>query len=65
MSIINDIDQVKYEPIVTTDLQESNTAGVVVEVEPEKADYLGAFEESALTTNEAWESNVDLSNEVK
>jgi len=40
--------------------EDVTTPGVIVEVEPDAAEGLGAFEESALTEEEAWESNTDL-----
>ncbi len=36
------------------------TPGVVIEVDPETAAELGAFEEEALTEADAWEANGDL-----
>jgi hypothetical protein len=39
------------------------TPGVIVEVDAGTAEELGAFEESALTENEAWDSNADLAEE--
>ena len=39
-------------------------AGVVVEVDAAEAERLGAFEETALTEAEAWESNADLDDEA-
>jgi type IV secretion system protein VirB1 len=39
------------------------TPGVIVEVDAGMAEELGAFEESALTEREAWDSNQDLAEE--
>ena len=39
------------------------TPGVIVEVDAGMAEELGAFEESALTESEAWDSNQDLAEE--
>jgi hypothetical protein len=35
------------------------TAGVVIVVDAEEAESLGAFEETALSEEDAWESNFD------
>lgn len=50
----------KHPPIITTDLNQLETPGVVVEVDPETAADLGAFEDTAVTEDEAWEANADL-----
>jgi hypothetical protein len=39
------------------------TPGVIVEVDAGMAEELGAFEESALTESEAWDSNQYLAEE--
>lgn len=53
-----------YPPILSTDLREFLTPGVMVEVEPEEAESLGAFEENALDDASAWEANTDVVEEV-
>lgn len=50
----------KHPPIITTDLSQLETPGVVVEVDPEMAADLGAFEDAAVTEEDAWEANADL-----
>ena len=60
MSINLSIDPRKYEPLVTTDIKKSNLPGVVVEVDNEQAENMGAFNETALTRDDAWEANIDL-----
>jgi hypothetical protein len=35
------------------------TPGVMVEVDPDVAGELGAFEETALSEDDAWDANVD------
>lgn len=40
-------------------LEDLELAGVIVNVDPEAAEYLGAFEEDALSAADAWESNSD------
>lgn len=49
---------------MTHDLSALMAAGVVVEVDPDEAEAMGAFEETALTEAEAWESNADIDTEV-
>jgi hypothetical protein len=44
-----------YSPAI----EDMTTPGVVVDVDPDDAEAMGAFEEDALTEAEAWESNVD------
>lgn len=51
-------------PLVTHDLGALMGAGVVVEVDPDVAEAMGAFEETALTEAEAWESNADIDTEA-
>ena len=34
--------------------------GVMVEVDPQEAEELGAFEEPALTAADAWDANADI-----
>jgi hypothetical protein len=48
-----------HHPIISTDLAEFLTPGVIVEVDPDEAEDLGAFEETALTDASAWEANSD------
>ncbi|WP_277594470.1 hypothetical protein [Pseudomonas chlororaphis] len=49
---------------MTHDLSALMAAGVVVEVDPDVAEAMGAFEETALTEAEAWESNADIDTEA-
>lgn len=46
-------------PLITTDLDAFGTPGVVVEVDPETAAELGAFEETALSEEDAWDAAVE------
>ena len=48
------------EPVVSLDIADIAVPGVIVEVDPDMADELGAFHEDALTDADAWESNIDL-----
>lgn len=48
-------------PILSRNLDDALTPGVVVEVDPQEAEALGAFEETALSEADAWEANADLS----
>lgn len=60
----NDAEQtpirIQQDTILSTSLSDFGTPGVVVEVDPDEAEALGAFEETALTEADAWESNADL-----
>lgn len=48
-----------HNPIFSTDLSEFLTPGVIVEVDPDESEDLGAFEETALDEASAWEANSD------
>jgi hypothetical protein len=50
----------RYDPLVTQNLADLTTPGVVVEVDSDEAEALGAFEETALSEADAWESNADV-----
>ena len=50
----------RYDPLVTQNLADLTTPGVVVEVDPDVAEALGAFEETALSEADAWDANADL-----
>jgi len=50
----------RTDPVVSESLDDLLVPGVIVEVDPDEADRLGAFEEDALDDDAAWESNVDL-----
>lgn len=47
------------DPIISSNLEDLDTPGVMVEVDPEEADLLGAFEETALSEEDAWLSNIE------
>lgn len=47
-------------PIISENLDDLLTPGVIVEVDPDVAEDLGAFLETALSEEDAWESNIDL-----
>ena len=47
------------EPLYTTDTDAVGEPGVVVIVEPDDADDMGAFAETALSPEDAWDSNSD------
>jgi hypothetical protein len=46
--------------VVSRKLGDLTSPGVVVEVDAEQAEQLGAFEEDALTPEDAWPANADL-----
>lgn len=47
-------------PVVSNRVEDLDTPGVVIEVDAETAAAMGAFEETALTEEDAWEANADL-----
>jgi hypothetical protein len=47
------------KPIVTKDQTMLYAPGVVVSCNPEEADSLGAFQEDALSFDDAWYANID------
>ena len=47
-------------PVLSTDFDATTVPGVFVTVDPDEAANLGAFEETALTEADAWDSNADL-----
>jgi hypothetical protein len=48
------------QAVISTTLDDLLVPGVVVELDAREAEYLGAFEETALTEAEAWDANADL-----
>lgn len=50
---------IRQVPIISQNLDDFGLPGVIVEVDPETAEELGAFEETALSEEDAWESNSD------
>ena len=52
------------DALLSDDPADMMVPGVVVEVDAAEAERLGAFEETALTEAEAWESNPDLGDEA-
>jgi hypothetical protein len=47
-------------PVFSNDYLDLTTPGVVVELTPDQAEALGAFEEDALSADEAWDANPDV-----
>ncbi len=47
------------DPQLSLDLEDFMAPGIIVEVDPEAAAALGAFEETALDDRSAWEANLD------
>lgn len=50
-------------PVISTNIDDILIPGVQVELTAEEAEQLGAFEETALSEEDAWESNCDLAPE--
>jgi len=47
----------RHSPVLPTDYLDLVTPGVVVVVDADEAEALGAFEETALTHEDAWDGN--------
>jgi hypothetical protein len=47
------------EAVLSDSLDDIDLPGVIVEVDPEIADQLGAFQEDALDEEAAWDANAD------
>ena len=50
----------RRDPLVSRASGDLLVPGVVVEVTPDEAAAMGAFEETALSEEDAWEANADL-----
>lgn len=50
----------QYDPLISQSYSDILTPGVQVELEPDEAEALGAFEETALSESDAWEANADV-----
>jgi type IV secretion system protein VirB1 len=50
-------------PVISTNSDDILIPGVQVELTAEEAELLGAFEETAMSEQDAWESNCDLVSE--
>lgn len=48
------------DAVLSEDFADVTTPGVLVVLDADEAEQLGAFEETALTEAEAWEANLDL-----
>ncbi len=51
------------EALLSDDIRDLTTPGVVVELDAGEAESLGAFEETALSEADAWQANADLMEE--
>ncbi len=50
----------KFDPVISLDTENFQIPGVQIELDPDEAESLGAFEESALSEDDAWEANIDV-----
>lgn len=50
----------RRDPLVSRSPADLLVPGVVVEVTPDEAAAMGAFEETALSEEDAWEANADV-----
>ena len=64
MSASNEPRDGSADALLSDDPADMMVPGVVVEVDAAEAERLGAFEETALTEADAWESNADLGDEA-
>jgi hypothetical protein len=48
-----------YSPIISTNMEHFGIPGVVIELDPEEAEAWGAFEEDAISLEDALESQID------
>lgn len=48
------------QPVLSNRLEDLDIPGVMVAVDPDEAESLGAFQETALSEADAWESNLDM-----
>ncbi len=51
---------IQQMPIYSSNPDDLQFPGVILIVDPEEADDMGAFEETAMSEEDAWESNMDL-----
>ena len=51
------------DALVSRDMADALAPGVAVEMEPEVAEEAGAFEETAIDAQAAWDANPDLQGE--
>jgi len=49
-----------HEATLSASPDDMMTPGVIVEVDPDEADAMGAFRETALGADDAWEANADM-----
>lgn len=52
--------ETRHSPHFSTDYADLLTPGVVVELTPDEAEALGAFEETAISEADAWAGNADV-----
>ncbi len=52
-------------PMLTSNSEELMTPGVMIDVAPNDADQMGAFIETAVSEDDAWEANSDLIDPVE
>lgn len=50
----------KTLPVISESENDLKTPGVQVEYTPAEAEHMGAFQETAMSESDAWESNADL-----
>ncbi len=48
------------KPVYSQNLDDLEIPGVMVELDPDEAEAIGAFREDALSEKDAWEANSDI-----
>lgn len=68
MSVLEEEEDIIFDPdhndkeVLETKLINLEETGAIVEMDPEEAEIMGAFEESAISEEDALESRFDLEN---
>jgi hypothetical protein len=58
------IQRQRRDPIISRSLEDFLVSGAVIELTPEEAEALGAFEETALDEATAWEANEEVAEDA-
>lgn len=59
MNNTNEKDLEELKDVVEKKLNDAQTPGAVVEMDPDEADFAGAFKEDAMSFEDAFESSTD------
>ncbi len=50
----------EFQPIISQSMADFGIPGVVIELDPDEAEAWGAFEETAITEQDAMESEIEM-----